>query len=170
MSENRIDPTVAGLFLVAFITLVFGLFGIEMGGDLSWGVPAATLAPVVGLMFVVFTVSAIRFGNAFAAALFGFVAISLIAVPMIAMVSPFVFYLIFAMYVVFAIVALLIGAPKLLFILLLLVGLIFLFVGVSSSDAVSDMTWYLAGVFGILAGVVALYMAFGLSTQKLPVF
>jgi len=177
MSENRIDPTVAGLFLVAFITLVFGFLGIQFfqgGSAMDWGLHhvAADLALVVGAIFVVLTVSAIRFGNAFAASLFGFVAVSLIAVQYGFLASPFMFYLLAIVYIVFALVALLIGAPKLLVILLFFVGLLYFFVGLFSNAGIADGDTYalLFGIFGILAGVVALYMAFALSTQKLPVF
>ncbi|MDR2866461.1 MAG: hypothetical protein LBV13_03545 [Methanomassiliicoccaceae archaeon] len=171
MTENRVDPTVAGLFLVAFITLIFGFLGVSLysANEIFGAIPAAGLATLVGIMFIVLTVSAIRCGNAFAAALFAFVAISLLAVSSSFGTSAFVFILLGIMYIVFALVALIIGAPKLLMILLFLVGLLYIFVGAFVYDG-GDTFALLFGVFGILSGVVALYLGFALSTQKLPVF
>jgi len=174
---ERIDPTVPGLFLVAVIALVFGFLGLEGYLDADWGLGgvAANVAMVIGVIFVVLTVSAIRIGNAFAAALFGFVAVALYVVQYgLAGFSPFLFYLIAIVFIVFVIVAFMIGAPKLLAIMLLFVALLYLFVGVFIAVALGgkDPETYalLFGIFGVLAGLVALYLSFALSTQKLPVF
>jgi hypothetical protein len=184
MSENRVDPTVAGLFLVAFITLVFGFFGLEVfmqPADPMLGDAAAGIALFVGIMFVVLMVSAIRCGNAFAAALFGFVAISLV-VPLIGTggssiftgdFAPFLFFVAAILYVVFAIVALFVGAPKLLVFILVFVALLYLFVGLvvnAATAADAEIFGLLAGVFGLLAGVISMYLGFALATQKAPVF
>jgi len=176
MSENRIDPTVAGLFLTAFITLVFGFVGILTYGkvDGASALTAATLAmsSVVGLVFLVLTVSAIRFGNAFAASLFGFIGVALVGATVgLTAGSAYLFFIIAIVFIVFALVALLVGAPKLLMILLFFVALIYLFVGLFVNAADPESVFALVfGLFGVLAGVLALYMAFALSTQKLPVF
>jgi hypothetical protein len=172
MSENRVDPTVAGLFLVSFITLVFGLLGLQMGADLNWNMDfvALGLAPVVGLIFIVLAVSAIRCGNAFAAALFVFVSIALIAVPIAFGVGAFVaFFLIAAIFLVFAIISFLVGAPKLLMLILIFTAVIYLGVGLTINGSSSSIA-YIFALGGILAGVLSLYLGFALSTQKLPVF
>jgi len=173
MSENRIDPTVAGLFLVAFIALVFGFLGIELYQGLSWGLAgvAATLAGFIGILFVVLTVSAIRAGNAFATALFAVVAVALVMVPICFGVSFFAFILVAIFLLVFALIAFLIGTPKLLVIILAFVALLYLFVGLCINDGIVDSIFALLfGIFGILAGAVALYLAVALSTEKFPVF
>jgi hypothetical protein len=191
MAENRIDPTVAGLFLVAFIALVFGFlgfqiflgFGFETVGeeiitvfDVDWGLDAvaAPLAAAIGIVFLVLTVSAIRVGNAFAAALFAFVAIALTAVQYGFEVSSFMFYILAIVFIVFALVAFIVGAPKMLAIMLIFVGLLYMFVGVFSIDGFAgesaETFGLLFGIFGILAGLVAMYLAFALSTQKLQIF
>jgi len=175
MAENRIDPTVAGLFLVAFITLIFGVLGVlvfsensEAGNMLT---AAITFSGIIGLFFIVLTVSAIRFGNAFAASLFAFIAIALFVAAVGVPAGMYLLVILAAIFfIVFAIIALLIGAPKLLMILLFLVALIYLFVGLFLNATDGKMFALLFGIFGILSFLVALYMSFALSTQKLPVF
>jgi len=177
MSENRVDPTVAGLFLVGLITLFFGLLGVllytEYDGAFSlYSFVLAILLPL-GIVFLVFAVSAIRCGNAFAAALFGFVGIALFgAMSGLTTGSEIAFFLIGVFFILFGLVAFLIGAPKLLAILLIFVALIYVFVGVFVYGAGDDpLIWTLVfGVFGLLAGALATYMAIALSTEKLPVF
>ena len=174
MAENRIDPTVPALFLVALITLVFGFLGIDSYQNMGWklGLVAAPLAAAIGIVFVVFTISAIRVGNAFAAALFGFVAIALYAVQYGLPVKSMMMFIILALiFIVFVIVAFMVGAPKLLAIMLLCVALLYLFVGLFVDAGKADSVYgLLFGIFGILAGLLSLYLAFALSTQKLPVF
>ena len=177
MSENRLDPTVAGLFMTAVIALVFGFLGIELYcHDLSWGLAsiATGLSAVIGIVFLVLTVSAIRFGNAFATSLFAFVGVALIAVMICFPASWFAFVLLAIFFVVFALIGFLVGAPKLLSIMLVLIALLFLFVGLFLNDGPKfyDENVYaiLFGIFGLLGGLVALYLSFALSTEKLPVF
>ncbi|MCL2712434.1 MAG: hypothetical protein FWD37_04075 [Methanomassiliicoccaceae archaeon] len=189
MSENRIDPTVAGLFLVGFITLIFGFIGLLIGMEdatadalLLTAVGGGFISPLImlGIIFLVLAVSAIKIGNAFAAALFGFIGAALVTTEAALIAdltgSPAAMFIIAFVFLVFAIIAFLIGAPKLLAILLVLVTLLYLFVGLFLGDAAfaagdSAQTFaYLFGVFGLLAGLVATYMALALSTQKFPVF
>jgi len=174
MSENRVDPTVAGLFLVAFITLVFGFLGVELylGGNKLGNllVPAMVLSGMIGALFIVLTVSAIRCGNSFATSLFAFVALALIAVPICFFSgSWFAFILLAIFFIVFALIGFLVGAPKLLAIMLFLVALLFLFVGLAGKTGTDAMS-LMFGIFGLLSGLVALYLSFALSTEKLPVF
>jgi hypothetical protein len=171
MSETRVDPTVAGLFLVGFITLFFGLLGIDIFTDAGTALKgvAASFIFVIGIIMVVFALMASKAGNAFATALFAFVAVALFGVIFGIDGFPVVFYAIAFFFVVFAIVAFLIGAPKLLAVLLFLVALLYFFVGlwVGYGDAPYAAAF---GLFGILSFLVATYMAVGLGTQKLPVF
>jgi len=179
MSENRVDPTVAGLFLVGLTTLLFGLIGLLMynGSASGFGLLTFTIILLMplALVFLVFTVSAIRCGNAFAASLFGFVGIALFgaAAGLILGLSgapiELAFYILGVFFILFALVAFMIGAPKLLAILLLLVALVYIFVGLFFAEG-TDTFALLFGIFGILAGAVATYMAIALSTEKLPVF
>jgi len=172
MSENRVDPTVAGLFMTAFIALVFGLLGFELYQGLDWGLffVADILAAVIGIVFFVLTVSAIRCGNAFAASLFAFVGVALVAVPICLMVSWFAFVLLAIFFILFAVIAFIIGAPKLLAIMLIFIGLLYLFVGLYTSPNSEEIFAILFGLFGVLGGALALYLGFALSTEKLPVF
>ena len=181
MSENRVDPTVAGLFLVGLITLFFGLLGVLLWNDIALGSMGQQLLVYIGgvltafaLVFVLFTFLAAKVGNAFATALFAFVAIALYSVNAgLGAQSMIAFLIVGVFFIIFALVAFLIGAPKLLAILLVLTALIYIFVGLFvNADKVADMETMalLFGVFGILAGAVGTYMAVALSTEKLPVF
>jgi hypothetical protein len=171
---------VAGLFLVGFITLVFGfigiLWGIEDDTAMSLIASGTELSLAIGIIFLVLTVSAIKIGNAFAAALFGFIAASLVATSYALVAqAPTMMFIIAFIYLIFAIIAFMIGAPKLLAILLIVVALLYLFVGLFIGDVFyageDGITFaYIFGVVGVLAGVLATYMALALSTQKLPVF
>jgi hypothetical protein len=171
MSETRVDPTVAGLFLVGFITLFFGLLGIELfqDGTSKLAGVAADFICIIGIIMVVFAFMAGKSGNAFATALFAFVAVALFGVTYGLPDFPVVFYAIALFFVVFAITGFLVDAPKLLVVLLFLVALLYFFVGLWFGY---DEAPYAAafGLFGILSFLVATYLAIGLGTQKLPVF
>ncbi|MDR0778521.1 MAG: hypothetical protein LBE48_03675 [Methanomassiliicoccaceae archaeon] len=175
MSETRVDPTVTGLFLVGFITLFFGLLGIDLFQDAANNGlvdVAGNFIGVIGIIMVVLAYMAGKSGNAFATALFAFVAVALFGVRYgigETVAFPVVFYAIAFFFVIFAIVAFLVGAPKLVVILLFLVALLYFFVGLWFGYEESS---YAAafGVFGILSFLVATYSAVGLGTQKLPVF
>jgi len=180
MSETRVDPTVAGLFLVGFITLVFGIVGIQMfnnGFDLVSGSDllnaAGFLIAPVSIVILIFAYMAGKAGNAFAVALFAYIAVTLFGASQLLGQEPMLFYIVAFFYVVFALVAFLIGAPKLLGILLILVALIFLFMGfafaVSGGGGDTEGYCVAFGLFGILSFIVATYMAIALATQKFPV-
>ncbi|MCL2712433.1 MAG: hypothetical protein FWD37_04070 [Methanomassiliicoccaceae archaeon] len=177
MSENRVDPTVAGLFLVAFITLVFGLLGLDLfqnfdvpGYVSDYLLFAGGIIPTISLVLLVFAYMAGKVGNAFAVALFAFVAVALFAVT-IAVAggagTPFVALAFF--FLLFTLVAFFIGAPKLLVLMLLFVTFLFLFVGLFFIEG--EKAYAIAfGLFGILSFLAAGYLALALSTQKFPVF
>jgi hypothetical protein len=180
MSETRVDPTVAGLFLIGFVTLVFGIMGIQM---FNQGIidPAGTIIEAAGFLIVpvafvilIFAYMAGKVGNAFAVALFAFIAVSLFGAGSFLNKEPMLFYIVAVFYIIFAIVAFLIGAPKLLAILLILVALLFLFIGFAFAATVAgsepDAYAIAFGLFGILSFLVATYMAVALATQKMPVF
>ncbi|MDR2866459.1 MAG: hypothetical protein LBV13_03535 [Methanomassiliicoccaceae archaeon] len=177
MSENRVDPTVAGLFLVGFITLFFGLLGINLYGDSTDSgllLVAFDFIGVIGILMVMFSYMAGKAGNAYATALFAFIAVALFGVSYGAGAgdnAAIVFYALALFFVVFALVGAMIGAPKMLVILLLLVALLYLFVGFFFSGSSNVDVWALMfGIFGLLSFLLATYMAVGLGTQKLPVF
>ena len=189
MSETkRVDPTVTGLFLIGFITLLIGIAGILNGseadtaGTVTWsaltflgGGWAAGAIVSLGFVFLVLAYMAGKCGNAFAVALFAFVAIVFVATPELMAGGDginLVFIFIAVFFFIFALVALLIGAPKMLVILLAFVALLFVFFGMflqaDNPDNAKTMA-YLFGVFGILSFLVATYLAVALSTEKLPV-
>ena len=177
MSETRVDPTVAGLFLVGFITLVFGIAGIQMFND-GFGssdilAAAGFLIVPVSVVILIFAYMAGKAGNAFAVALFAYIAVTLFGAAKFLGDEPMLFYIVAFFYVIFAVVAFLIGAPKLLGILLILVALIFLFMGfafaVSGGGGDTEGYCVAFGLFGILSFLVATYMAIALATQKFPV-
>jgi len=176
MSENRVDPTVAGLFLIGFITLVFGIIGIQLFGDGGIEGDAPLLAAAqfliapVSFVILIFAYMAGKAGNAFAVALFAFIAVALFGASILFNNEPMLFYITAFFFIIFAVVAFLIGAPKLLGLLLIFVALVFLFLGFAIATKGDSSVFCVAfGLFGILSFIIATYMAVGLATQKFPV-
>jgi len=177
MSETkRVDPTVAGLLLIGFITLVFGIIGVQIftGADHTVMFDAAMklLLPLSLIMFA-FAYMAAKCGNGFATALFTFIAVAFYATIYLATNAgtddnSLLFYILGFFFVVFAMIASLIGAPKLLVILLVFVALIYIFFGLFFDGGDSPYAGAI-GLFGILAFFIATYMAIGLATERLPV-
>jgi len=178
MSENRVDPTVAGLYLVGFVTLFFGLLGILTflgSADATFaGDAAVELLFPVGAVMIVLAYMAGKAGNAFATALFAFIGVAFLAINAGAFVGSSIgAYAAAIFFIIFAIVAFIIGAPKLLAILLLLVALFFLFFGFAGAATSVDAAEVYAaayGLFSFVAFIVATYLAVALGTQKMPVF
>ena len=183
MSENRVDPTVAGLFLIGFILLVFGIAGIQLFNSGAPEILVAAYDFIVPVAFIIliFAYMAGKAGNAFAVALFAFIAVALFGASFMLNLTgvpsfgdPMLFSIVAFFFIIFAIVALVIGAPKLLVILLFLVALLYLFIGfwVAIANGGNDASAYalVFGLFGLLGFLVATYLAFALATQKAPVF
>jgi hypothetical protein len=176
MAENKVDPTVAGLFLVGFATLLFGIIGIlifQNNADHATYLGATlSFMKVFALIFVLFAYMASKVGNAFVVALFAFIAVSFFAVTLAFQTGLDFYqglYIAALFYLIFTLVAFLIGAPKLVALLLLVVTFLFFFVGLFM--AMGDLPYAAAfGIFGIVAFIISTYTAFALSTQKLPVF
>jgi hypothetical protein len=192
MAETRVDPTVAGLFLIGLVTLFFGLLGVELFSNslsddavMILGV-AGKFIGIIGIILVIFAFMAGKVGNAYATALFAFIAVALFGVgiglvvepvaatataPAVYSVAayPMLFYAVAFFFLIFALVGFLIGAPKMLGILLLVVGLLYLFVGfyLATLDAPYAIVF---AFFGFVAFLLSTYMAFALATQKAPVF
>ena len=165
MSEKRIDPTLTGLFLVAFVTSSFGLLGLEVYTGKDFGMSSApTIALIAGIMIAVLMVSAIRYGDAFVAPLMGFVAISLIVVPF---VGAGAMIILAVLYYAFVIAGILVKLPKLMVLLLTIVGTLYLVVGLGGLMG-EDIFLLLQGILGLSAGTLALYISLALATQKLP--
>ena len=177
MSETRrVDPTVSGLILIGFITLLFGIVGVQIfnGSDYTVMFNSALyfLLPITGIMLM-FAYMAGKCGNAFATALFAFIAMVFfgtgwLATGAMALDNSLMFYIVTFFFVVFALIAALIGAPKLLVLLLVLVALLYAFFGLYFT-ALEEPYAGAVGLFGILSFIVATYMAIGLATEKLPV-
>jgi hypothetical protein len=178
MSENRVDPTVAGLFLVGFITLFLGIVGIQAynGSTFTFDTLDAALyfLGALSLVMLMFAYMAGKAGNAFATALFAFIAVSFfgaIAGTGLPETYGLICYICALFYLIFAIVAFVIGAPKLLAILLIIVALLFFFIGLYIGGGMAEDPYAIAfGIFGIVAFFVSTYLAFALATQKAPVF
>ena len=178
MSETkRVDPTVAGLLLIGFITLVFGIVGIQIfnGDDFTvmFGAAGFFLLPLAGVMLV-FAYMAGKCGNAFATALFAYIAVAFLGTTyLVSVEEALLFYIVGFFFIVFALVAALIGAPKLLVLLLIFVAALFIFFGIfyGAIAAGDDPKAYAGaiGIFGILSFLIATYMAVALATEKFPV-
>jgi len=179
MAENRVDPTVAGLFLIGFITLLFGIIGMQLYLDIAAiqtePLFKATLAFVgmVGFILLIFAYMASKAGNGFAVALFAFVVVSFFAVPLALDPAGIGFYqglyIVAIFYLVFTILTLLIGGPKILALMLLVVAFLFFFVGMYLNFDKEPMYAMMFGIMGLTAAALAMYLGLAFATQRLPV-
>ena len=187
MSENnRVDPTVTSLFLVGFVTLLVGISGLlaynahsSVEAGVTFGTALGGAAHVISglaIVMLVLAYMAARCGNAFAVALFSYIAISFYLTAWSGASgdgAQILFAIVGVFYAVFALVALLIKAPKLLVVLLVLVAIMYIFFGLFAQASAGTDTFknmgLLYGVFALLSSIVATYMAIGLATEKLPV-
>lgn len=85
MSETRIDPTAMGLLFIGFITLVIGLYGIDqyIGGSTAYPMiesGAFAVALFGGLALALIAVFAYKANSNFGASLFGWISLSLLLV------------------------------------------------------------------------------------------
>ncbi|MCL2608176.1 MAG: hypothetical protein FWD92_06465 [Methanomassiliicoccaceae archaeon] len=129
----------------------------------------------LAVIFLVLMYMASKVGNAYATALFAFVVAALIAVQSAVggvEGSSFALYVIAIFFILFALVAFFIGAPKLLSIQLFFTALLYLFVGLFLAADDGKTMALIFGVFGVLASAVATYMALALAQEKvkLPMF
>ena len=176
MAENRVDPTITGIFLIAFITLAVGLVGLLAAMENAAGFDGFlalndTLVNYCALAFLLLAIVAAYVGNSFSTALFAIVGISMYAA------DDFILCIISAvLFIVFGLVSLLNGSPKLLFIILLFVALMYFILGIFANSVTGELAdgdlvyGWLFGIFGLLAGVMSIYLGLALTTQKLPVF
>lgn len=182
-----------GLLFIGFITLVVGLFGLDMnntsGTDMI-GNGVFGVALLGGFALAVVAIYAYKAGSNFGASVFGWVSLSLLLVAAlggafdatfdISLGASWVLWIVIAVfYFVFAIWSLLAGTPKLLLGVLVVTALVFLFLALAlnpDNTADTERTMYLAmGIFGIIDFVLATYLGLALTEEcakcgKLKVF
>lgn len=189
MSETRIDPTAMGLLFIGFITLVIGLFGIDVysGGlpgaltssDSYIGAGVFAVALLGGIALAIIALFAYKANSNFGASLFGWIAVSLLLVAAFGgafaglfnldlSVSWFLWIVIAIFYLVFTVWAFLAGTPKLLLGILVITALVFLFLGLAlnaeTADSMKTM-FLIMGIFGILDFLLATYLGLALTEE-----
>lgn len=190
MADNeRVDTTWVGLILIGFVLFLFGFLGLELGNVFGEGIKwpldvgvFAYLCGAIGLILLILAVLGYRVGNPIAAGVFAFVAVFLVffyfdqvhgeapSTNWILYIGVALFFLVFAVY------AFLVNAPKLLVLLLALVALAVLFFGLAfymAADANVDTMKTMAiigGVFSFLGFLNATYLglAFAVPGGKIP--
>jgi len=178
MTNKRADPTVAALLLIGFATLLFGMIGMLIYLDDAAAKVFLDATPsfvyLIGAAMLLFTFMAGKSGNQFGIALFSFVAVSFYAVLLALPTSKITvdfhqgLYLVAMFYIVFTAVAYLIGAPKILAVLLLMVAFLFFFVGLFLSKG-EELYAMMFGIFGLAAFLISTYLGVALASEKLPI-
>lgn len=162
-------PEILGLLLVSFIAMMVGLVALGIGDAANNMTMVALFLPYAAILFGIVTVFCYLNDNMFATALFGILAVFFWGFPGVlgAALTNGIGVSDAALYVLFAAVFLLAMAfvstaqpVKMVTGVILLAGLAFLFVGVWVWDGFApDAIWaMLVGVFGVLAGLLAMYV------------
>jgi len=163
---KNLDPTALGLFLVAVVSLALGLFllvDVSYGGfgELEFG----TVFTLLGIMILFVAYFAYKAESQFGFTVFALVGAA-VALTGYGMGSweNIVFAIIFLLTLIWSLIA---KTPKLLSLILVTTTLVFLFVGLGG---LMDIDAKITGIFALLNGIFALYLAFALALEnKLPV-
>jgi hypothetical protein len=183
-----------GLLFIGFITLVVGLFGIDVysGGlpgaltssDSYIGAGVFAVALLGGIALAIIALFAYKANSNFGASLFGWIALSLLLVAgfggafaglftlnfgLLVYNSWILWVIIAVFYFVFTIWAYLAGSPKLLLGILVITALVFLFLGLglnpnNTADTTETM-FLIMGIFGILDFLLATYLGLALTEE-----
>ena len=182
-----------GLLFIGFVTLVVGLFGIDLYANdavtewISGSLYAVALFG--GLAIGLVAIFAYKANSNFGASTFGWVSLSLLLVAAFGGAFADLFSFSFSnswvlwivvtiFYFVFAAWAFLAGTPKLLIAILIVTALVFLFLGLANNaDTLDSMKtmFLLMGIFGVIDFILATYLGLALTEEcarcgKLKVF
>lgn len=157
-------PETLGLLLISFIALMVGLIALGIGEAANQMEMVVFFLPYAAILLGIVTVFSYWNDNMFATALFGVLAVFFWGFPAV-MLGAFATDA--SLYVLFGAVFLLVMAfvstaqpVRMVSGVILLAGLTFLFLSVWVYDGfVVDAIWgILVGIFGVLAGLLAMYV------------
>jgi len=168
--QKCLDPTSLGLFLVAVVSLPLAIYQLIGEPSGTYGVPELDFFKLIGIMIIAVALLAYRSDSNF-----GFVVFALVgaAVAMTGYgMGPWEnisFAIVFVLAIFWSILA---KTPKALSLILVTTALIFLFVGLSSLDALAADYWHwLIGIAALFNFLLTVYLAYALALEgKLPVF
>jgi len=167
---KNLDPTALGLFLVAVVSLALGLF-LLIEVSYAGFVPLipdtiGSVFTLLGILILFVAYFAYKAESQFGFTVFGLVgaAVALTGMGM-GTWENIVFAIVFLLTMIWSFIA---KTPKLLSIILITTTLVFLCVGLGG---LMDLDGKITGIFALLNGIFALYLAFALALEnKLPVF
>jgi len=167
---KNLDPTALGLFLVAVVSLALGLgLLLEVGNAVG---PGGDFFVFMGVLILFVAYFAYKAESQFGFTVFALVgaAVALTgyggATGGMEAYGNLAFAIIFLLAIIWSLIA---KTPKLLSLILVTTTLVFLVVALSSLMPDTDLSTAL-GIFALLNGIFALYLAFALALEsKLPV-
>jgi hypothetical protein len=167
--QKCLDPTSLGLFLVAVVSLPLAIYQLVGEPSGAYTIPTLNFFKVLGIMIIGVALLAYRTDSNF-----GFVVFALVGAA-VAMTGfgmgaweNITFAVVFVLAIIWSIFA---KTPKALSLILVTTALIFLFVGLSSLDAlVADYWHWLIGIAALFNFIFNIYLAYALALEdKIPI-
>jgi succinate-acetate transporter protein len=159
-------PDVLGLLLVSFIALMVGLVSLGVGNAANAMGMVFAFLPYAALLFLIVTVACYLNENMFGTALFGVLTVFFYGLPVVVSGAPgftdIALFVLFGAVFLLAMTGVSLAQPvKMVTGVIILAALTFLFLGVwlwtDFTDA-SSIWGTLTGIFGVLAGLLSLYL------------
>jgi len=163
---KNLDPTALGLFLVAAVSLPLGLANLIDPSFAGFAPLDGGIFTFLGILILFVAYFAYKAESQFGFTVFGLVGAA-VALTGLGMGSweNICFAILFLLAMIWSFIA---KTPKLLSMILITTTLVFLVVGLMGF---ADVDAKILGIFALLNGIFALYLAFALALEnKLPVF
>jgi|GEM_PF-2414923 len=186
MSETKYaDTTALGLFVIAFALLFFGLVGILTyadGGIHALAFEAGAVTWFAAILCLLIAIAQFITGNKFLMVLFGFIAFAFALFSriyvdvMLANPDAYITYILIGIvFIIFALWAYLAKAGLMLTVILTMAALTFIMFALAQNGLITgfddaEIYFLLMGVFAVIGGALAIYLAIVDTTGlKLPV-
>ena len=161
---KNLDPTALGLFLVAVVSLALGLADLVTIDNANFVPLSGQFFTLMGILILFVAYFAYKAESQFGFTVFALVgaAVALTGIGMGSWENIF-FAIAFLLSIIWSFIA---KTPKFLSIVLITTTLLFLCVGLNGMVD-SDLTKAI-GLFALLNGIFAVYLAFALASEKVP--
>jgi len=163
---KNLDPTALGLFLVAIVSFALAFTRLLVDVDVTYVPVMPSFFMAMGILALFVAYFAYRAESQFGFTVFALVGMAVFLTGFGMGTWECIFFgVVFLLTILWSLFA---KTPKSLTIILVMTTLIFLFVGIESM--MTDNLNLLIGIVALLNGIFAIYLAFALATEKLPVF
>jgi len=163
--QKCLDPTAFGLFLVATVSLPLAVLQLWQPAGFS-DLPGLQFFTVMGILAIITALLAYKSDSNFGFIVFGLVGAAVLLTGLqMGFMENITFGVIFLLALIWSIWA---KTPKTLSLILVTTTLIFLFVGFWLYDG-SDWWHWLIGIAALGNFIFAIFLAYALATEKLPV-